>query len=310
MVTAARQPLERSDVLGERDGAAPFAAWHRRRGTRVPKRFLMIACSAAYMAATTALRLFWRVAGVARVRPTVVLTYHAVTAADLRGFERQMEYLRHRARSVFADDAAPGTDRSVAVTFDDAFENVFDLALPVMARHGIPATIFVPTGSLGRTAGWIASEERARSLGRVAPAAALAHLDARRVRIGSHTVTHPPLAHVDDSRLDAELAASKEILERLTGAPISLLALPHGSCSARVVSAAHSAGYTRVFSNVPIPRWMARLSPLAGRVDASPSDWPLEFRLKAAGAYEWMAVAVPAKHGLRRLFGAHGRGGE
>jgi peptidoglycan/xylan/chitin deacetylase (PgdA/CDA1 family) len=138
-------------------------------------------------------------------------------------------------------------------------------------------------------------------LGPVASAEALKALDPRRVRLGSHSVSHPRLAELDDIRLQTELTASKSTLERITGTRVALLALPYGSCSPRVIAAAERAGYERIFANVPIVRAIDSL--LAGRVDVSPRDWPLEFRMKALGAYEWMALAVPAKREMLRVFG-------
>jgi peptidoglycan/xylan/chitin deacetylase (PgdA/CDA1 family) len=113
-------------------------------------------------------------------------------------------------------------------------------------------------------------------------------------------VTHPRLAAVDDARLVDELQQSRETLERLLGEPIRLLALPYGSCSDRVVAAAARTGYDRVFANVPVRDGDSH-SPVVGRVDVTPADWPLEFRLKVLGAYDWMGVAIPLKRRLGAL---------
>jgi peptidoglycan/xylan/chitin deacetylase (PgdA/CDA1 family) len=40
--------------------------------------------------------------------------------------------------------------RAIAVTFDDAYADFAENAWPVMQRHGIPATLFVPTAHPGR----------------------------------------------------------------------------------------------------------------------------------------------------------------
>src|SRR5438105_4737160 len=91
-----------------------------------------------------------------RTRPFVVLTYHAVASDEVWRFERQMRDLKRRARLVFADDSTSSSgQQSAAVTFDDAFQCVFDRALPILAQHEIPATVFVPTGFLGAEARWM-----------------------------------------------------------------------------------------------------------------------------------------------------------
>ncbi len=42
----------------------------------------------------------------------------------------------------------------VAITFDDAYRGTLTHAVPALARRGMPATIFVPPGMLGKGAFW------------------------------------------------------------------------------------------------------------------------------------------------------------
>jgi peptidoglycan/xylan/chitin deacetylase (PgdA/CDA1 family) len=270
------------------------------------KRILLVTVSLGrHLLVGGARRLIELVGTTPRARTLVVLTYHAVTADDVDRFASQMRLLKRRARVVFADDAAAaGTRPAVAVTFDDAFQCVFDHALPLLARLEIPATVFVPTAYLGADAGWRSDGPALSDLPRpVVSAAALTALDPSRVRIGSHTVTHPHLAVLPPARLKAELVGSRTTLEALTGAPVNLLAVPYGCFNVGVVEAARLTGYTRVFANMPLAL-AARTSPtLHGRVNVSPRDWRLEFYLKATGSYAWLATAIAAKRMLLSLLG-------
>jgi peptidoglycan/xylan/chitin deacetylase (PgdA/CDA1 family) len=235
-----------------------------------------------------------------RMKRRTVLTYHVVTEAEITRFDRQMRQVRQSALPVFADDADPaGSERCVAITFDDAFEDVIARILPVLARYEVPVTIFVPTGYLGAAASWILSSSGTESR-RVASADMLARLNPRAARLGSHSVTHPRLGSLSVPRLKDELSESKRVLESLTGTRIRSLALPYGSSAPDVVRIAEEVGYECVFANVPVFSDAAAGCRLVGRVDASPRDWAMEFYLKLHGAYEWMAVAVPAKRQLLR----------
>ena len=270
------------------------------------KRVLLLTVSLAYyLVGGGARRLLELASSKPRARTLVVLTYHAVTAHDVNRFASQMRLLKRRARTVFADDAAPTASApAVAVTFDDAFQCVFDHALPLLARLEIPATVFVPTAYLGIDAGWRSDRSALSNLPRqVVSAAALTALDPSRVRIGSHTATHPHLAALAPAPLSAELVGSRTTLEALTGMPVNLLALPYGCFTLAVIEAARLTGYTRVFANMPLPL-AARTSPtLHGRVNVSPRDWRLEFHLKATGSYAWLATAITAKRMLLSLLG-------
>ena len=235
----------------------------------------------------------------------VVLTYHAIPEEEAGRFEDQMRVLKTLATPVFADDFPNGARCAAAVTFDDAFQSVFDQALPIMAKYGIPATVFVPTGFLASAPGWIPPERRqSGTSGVLVSEGRLTSSDSRYVRLGSHTVTHPRLGLLDARALNAELVDSKQALERLTATPVTMLSFPFGSFNTSVLEATRSTGYQHLFANVPLPSNTGNGVRLVGRINVAPRDWPLEFRLKVLGAYSWLALAIPVK---RALFGWLGR---
>ncbi len=103
----------------------------------------------------------------------VVLTYHRVDEPGVDGrddrlisatpaqFEVQMAHLARGYAPVSIDDVLAARDggrplpaRAVLVTFDDGCEDFEHHAWPVLARHGVPATVFVPTAFVGRPDRW------------------------------------------------------------------------------------------------------------------------------------------------------------
>lgn len=59
-------------------------------------------------------------------------------------------------------------------------------------------------------------------------------MDARRITIGSHTLTHPILPHLDDKELEVELRESRAELEQRLQRAIPLFCYPNGSTDTRV----------------------------------------------------------------------------
>lgn len=106
-----------------------------------------------------------------------------------------------------------------ALTFDDGMENNHTVALPILREYGIPATVYVTTGLIGRANPWVAGA-------RMMDAGQLRELAQAGVELGAHTVSHPDLSLADPDTCRREIVESRETLERLTGAPVRTFAYP------------------------------------------------------------------------------------
>ncbi|HEY6359507.1 MAG TPA: polysaccharide deacetylase family protein [Vicinamibacterales bacterium] len=115
-----------------------------------------------------------RIPALRRRRPgaAVILCYHNVVAADddstgapglhIRRdrFEQQVRWLAdHYAVVPLSELIRPHSARTsrplAAITFDDGYAGVFEHAVPLLGRLGIPATVFVVAGAPGRPAGGV-----------------------------------------------------------------------------------------------------------------------------------------------------------
>lgn len=227
---------------------------------------------------------------------TIVLCYHALSSsweADLstkpKRFERQVELLVERGyRGVRFSEAvhSSGDERIVAITFDDAYRSVLELARPILDRFGMPATVFVPTDYIGtgKPLSWPGID---RWLGgphepELTPMSwtELESLAAAGWEIGSHSGSHSYLTQLDDTALEDELARSKAACEQHTAGPCASLAYPYGDVDARVLAAAAHAGYT---AGAAIPQRLARRGVLEWpRVGVYQVDDDMRFRLKVS----------------------------
>ena len=258
-------------------------------------RLAKLAISAGVATADTALAATRR----SRLRGGVTLLYHDIPLAYAPSFEQQLAMLarRHCVVSLAGLRARP-LRGAVAITFDDAFASFVDVAVPRLARHGFPSTLFVPSALVDDDPQPFPYGPDGAAAPTLATWAELAGLPSDLVTLGSHGRRHLDLRTLTDEELDEELTGSRVEISSHTGHTVTLHAYPYGGFDARVQRAAGRAGYEAA---VTVEPHLAHRHGGTGRVVVEPTDWPVEFRLKAAGAYRWMGWYMAAKRRLHAV---------
>lgn len=136
----------------------------------------------------------------------------------------------------------PGDGRAVALTFDDGYAGVAELAWPELKSRGWPATLFAVSGYLdgGKTFPW---DDPSAATARLLTATELKDVADDGLAIGSHTVTHRWLPHLDAATVRAECRDSKVALEDLLQRTVTAFAYPMGGWNAPVRHAVAATGY-------------------------------------------------------------------
>lgn len=180
-------------------------------------------------------------AGAARAADSaVVLMYHHVasdtpasTSVTPQRFVMHMDYLAQHGFQVWpllrilehlqAGQALP--ERTVAITFDDAYVSVLTDASPALQAHGWPFTVFVSTDYVDKGYRAYLSWQQLRQLA------------ARGATIGDHSRTHPHLVRQEpgeSERLWSERVrdeiegAARRIEKEIGDAAIPVFAYPYG----------------------------------------------------------------------------------
>jgi peptidoglycan/xylan/chitin deacetylase (PgdA/CDA1 family) len=245
-----------------------------------------------------------------RRRLPLVICYHRVVE-DLRGhscsapamlvtrrmLERQLDWIGRRRRFVGLDELAealeagtPPAHPVAAVTFDDGYAGVYQHAMPLLLRKGIPAGVFVVTEHVGRWA-LLAHDEVYLLLGH-----ALAQRGGgARLRQLLAALDLPPAAvprSFRDGSSDDLVALAEQLLgtlprgeiDRLVRALAAEVTLPSDvrgelrSMSWPMVAAMHAAGFT-IGSHTRTHRVLPNETPADVRVELLASKRTLEERL-------------------------------
>ncbi len=193
--------------------------------------------------------------------PIPILLYHSLTAeatpryrpyaVDPGRFREQMEALADAGcrtltvgelAGLLADRESRLPPRPVLVTFDDGFEEVHRVALPILDRLGLRATAYLVTAHLGGTSRWL--ERDGEGDRRLLSWAQVRELAAHGVEIGGHSHRHPELDTLPPEVARDEVRRCRELLEDGLGTPVTTFAYPYGYHSPSVKRLVHEAGYS------------------------------------------------------------------
>ena len=183
-----------------------------------------------------------------------VLMYHSIDNADKvtklsvspESFARQMEFLSKNHYNVvplekvvsYIKKKERPPQKTIAVTFDDGFQNNYQYAYPVLKKYNIPATMFVVINWVGKPGFMNWEEIKDMS-------------DSGIVAIGSHTKVHFWLLGSDDRFLQDEIVGSKKIIEEKIGKRVNSFCYPMGSFDAKSKKAVEDAGYLGAVATTP-----------------------------------------------------------
>jgi peptidoglycan/xylan/chitin deacetylase (PgdA/CDA1 family) len=138
--------------------------------------------------------------------------------------------------------------RHVALTFDDAYRNLFVKGLPVLQQVGVRALTYVVASLIGKSNQWDhAGNARHEPL---MDRAQLAEWIAAGHEIGSHGLTHRALTTLSLEEARREIVDSKHQLEDMFGRPIYHFCYPYGDCNEAVRDMVQEAGYETATSTV------------------------------------------------------------
>jgi peptidoglycan/xylan/chitin deacetylase (PgdA/CDA1 family) len=134
-------------------------------------------------------------------------------------FIKILEYLKNNFITVISIEEAivnikKGIRKGYAViTFDDGFDNTFNIAYPLLKYYNFPFTVYIPTNYVDKK-GYINSQQ-------------LELLSKESLcTIGAHTITHPFLNTALNSK--EEIVQSKIILENKIKKEVHHFAYPYG----------------------------------------------------------------------------------
>jgi peptidoglycan/xylan/chitin deacetylase (PgdA/CDA1 family) len=153
--------------------------------------------------------------------------YHTLTAGDLAALRRE------------GQEPPP---RSVVLTFDDAFRDFVEHALPVLQEHRLRATLFVPTGYVGSGARWLVAEREERRA--LLSWSELKSIASAGVECGAHSHSHAQLDLLDRRAAAREVALSQTLLEDRLQLPVRSFAYPFGYSSRAVRELVDQRGLT------------------------------------------------------------------
>lgn len=171
--------------------------------------------------------------GLTRVRPDVFETHVRYLAQN--GFKTVGPTVGSSA-----SERAPD-NRQVCLFFDDAYENVFDHAFPVLTNYGFTATVAAVSGFTGAENSWDANLGGIRF--RHMSAGQLRALSDAGWEIASHSRTHRALTGMDSESRKSEITRSKHELEDCVGVPVRFFVYPFGKFDRDCLETVIDSGY-------------------------------------------------------------------
>jgi hypothetical protein len=195
-------------------------------------------------------------------RTVPILVYHrvtdrfdwSITRQRVGQFRKGLEFLKGRGyKTARLSEIIQGPEelhnKKVVITFDDAYEDIYINAFPILKGLGFSACIFVVTGYVGQQSRWDYGPTKHSK--KHMSWQQMAEMAKEGFEFGSHTVNHPDLTRIPKEFVKYELERSKETLEQKLGKKVEHLSYPFGRYDLYVEEQAQKAGYKSAYTICP-----------------------------------------------------------
>jgi len=176
-----------------------------------------------------------------------------IISVSAHTFERQMRFLKTRKYNVIPlvelayliREKKKIPPKTIVITFDDGWDNVYKYAFPVLKKYKLPATFFIITNEVGRIGplGYCdrVSWDEIRDM-----------QNSGLISIGSHCLGPEPLINIKSGEIvKREIFDSKKVLQQKLGRPVELFSYPEGRFDAKIRNMVIEAGYTCAVATKP-----------------------------------------------------------
>jgi peptidoglycan/xylan/chitin deacetylase (PgdA/CDA1 family) len=167
-----------------------------------------------------------------------ILLYHKVSATQSDALTISVESLDHQLAYIassgytaisFAelkeslDGGRALPAKPIIVTFDDGYLSTYELAHPVLAKHGMAATVFLPTAYIGDVARWAGASEPLMSYEIIRELA-----ETKLIEFGMHSHRHESYENYSAAQVEDDLSQCLHALEESGCRFTRVFACPYG----------------------------------------------------------------------------------
>ena len=218
-----------------------------------------------------------------------ILMYHSIRDNDdqsvsTQSFKKQMNLMKTMGYQTIKFNELKGNNKKkFIITFDDAYENVFVNAFPILRKLGFNAVCFIVANKIGAYNDWDKNEFKKKKLMNFEQ---ISEWLINGFNIGSHTLDHVDLTKLNKNDKINQIINSKKYLNSMFNTKINTFAFPFGSYddeAQSIINKYYDYAVTTKRSRFVKNKFNNKLLP---RVPVSKDDSLFKFFLKIKTPYE------------------------